>query len=371
MFKCLLFTFFCLQWLGSSSQNLIANSGFEDRNKCTEFHILCAPEAWFFIPQYIKSSPVEDTNNVEILALGRSSNLRNHLYTKLLCPLEKGETYEFSIKIKSEEDLDFLDVWMGPDEPGLQTESSWIESARFSITKQHVDSGSKAWKKYTYKYTAVGDERYLLLGSLRPYLPFSKSKGVKQAYKEELYSVDDVMLHNISNPKKTCLGYAAILEQVYSQNFRHPSRFIEDVPINKSLINPSQRTVTWVIVDTPPSAKPIVDTLIIPDVLFKFNSSEINKLLVKRLDSLLYKITNKSYKDIEVIGHTDNEGSNDYNQQLSVNRAIEIKNYILAKKIQLTNEIKVNGAGENQPRATNKTPAGRQQNRRVEIILKQ
>lgn len=159
--------FLCTLRLGLSAQSLVANGSFEDRNTCTEFHALCAPEAWFFIPQYIKSSPLEDTNNVEILAIGKNSNLRNYLCTKLLCPLLKGEEYKFSIKIKSENEFEFLEVWMGTSEPGLHTESVWLGNARFTLTAQNADSGSNSWKRYTYTFTAAGDERYLMLGSFR------------------------------------------------------------------------------------------------------------------------------------------------------------------------------------------------------------
>jgi outer membrane protein OmpA-like peptidoglycan-associated protein len=360
--------------LGLFSQGLIANGSFEDRNTCTEFHALCAPEAWFFIPQYIKSSPVEDSNNIEILAIGKNSNLRNHIYTKLLCPLEKGEKYQFSIKIKSTNEFEFLDVWMGADEPGLHTESKWIENPRLTIVPENGEELTRGWNRYVLTFTAVGDERYLMLGSLKPYIPYSKLKG-RRTYTEELHSIDDVALHNVDHPGKVCREYAAISQQIYAQNFRHPPRFIEDIPIDVSLFkgknNQANKNVTWIIVDTPPSIKkPVGDTLIIPDVLFETNSSKINNAFLKRLDNILNKISSKKYKQIEVIGHTDNEGSDEYNQQLSISRAIAIRDYIASKNLFDVKDIEAIGVGENQPRASNKTPGGRQQNRRVEIILR-
>jgi outer membrane protein OmpA-like peptidoglycan-associated protein len=115
----------------------------------------------------------------------------------------------------------------------------------------------------------------------------------------------------------------------------------------------------------------VVDTLIIPDILFETNSSKINKSFSKQLDNILNRISIKTYRQIEVIGHTDNEGSDKYNQHLSINRAIAIRDYIASKNLFNVKDVQAKGLGESQPRSSNKTTAGRQQNRRVEIILKQ
>jgi outer membrane protein OmpA-like peptidoglycan-associated protein len=72
--------------------------------------------------------------------------------------------------------------------------------------------------------------------------------------------------------------------------------------------------------------------------------------------------------DIAVEGHTDSTGGETYNQWLSEKRAEAVANSLITKGVDAT-RVKVSGSGELKPVATNDTPEGRQQNRRVEIHI--
>jgi outer membrane protein OmpA-like peptidoglycan-associated protein len=69
-----------------------------------------------------------------------------------------------------------------------------------------------------------------------------------------------------------------------------------------------------------------------------------------------------------VEGHTDGVGSDDYNQKLSENRAGAVRDYLIQQGI-ADSAIVSRGMGKTQPVATNDTTEGRQQNRRVELVL--
>jgi OOP family OmpA-OmpF porin len=71
---------------------------------------------------------------------------------------------------------------------------------------------------------------------------------------------------------------------------------------------------------------------------------------------------------MSIDGHTDNVGSDASNQKLSENRAGAVKNYLVKQGVEESRLI-VTGYGESQPIADNKTAAGRQKNRRVEMKL--
>lgn len=71
---------------------------------------------------------------------------------------------------------------------------------------------------------------------------------------------------------------------------------------------------------------------------------------------------------IEVAGHTDSVGSDQYNQQLSERRANSVAAYLAGRDVDRSRMVTV-GAGEAYPVATNETDAGRAQNRRVEITI--
>ena len=71
---------------------------------------------------------------------------------------------------------------------------------------------------------------------------------------------------------------------------------------------------------------------------------------------------------LEVEGHTDSVGTDEYNMQLSENRANAVRDYLVQQGIN-SSSIAARGFGESQPVTTNDTAAGRQQNRRVELIV--
>jgi outer membrane protein OmpA-like peptidoglycan-associated protein len=71
---------------------------------------------------------------------------------------------------------------------------------------------------------------------------------------------------------------------------------------------------------------------------------------------------------VEVAGHTDSTGSDSYNQQLSERRANAVSAYLRTRQV-LGDRIIAVGMGEARPIASNDTPDGRQQNRRVELTL--
>ncbi|MGO8791477.1 MAG: OmpA family protein [Terriglobia bacterium] len=72
--------------------------------------------------------------------------------------------------------------------------------------------------------------------------------------------------------------------------------------------------------------------------------------------------------NIEVDGHTDNVGGDEYNQNLSDHRAESVRSYLVAQGV-LTDAVTAKGFGKTQPVGTNDTAAGRQINRRVELVV--
>lgn len=79
--------------------------------------------------------------------------------------------------------------------------------------------------------------------------------------------------------------------------------------------------------------------------------------------------SNTQWKNLQVSGHTDNVGADATNLKLSQMRAATVKKYLIAKGLPAS-KIQSVGYGESKPVATNDTPEGRQQNRRVEFEIK-
>lgn len=104
------------------------------------------------------------------------------------------------------------------------------------------------------------------------------------------------------------------------------------------------------------------------EVLFKFDSHELNESAINMLSELCTVISDIPGTNIKVVGHTDNIGEKDYNIVLSKNRAAAVGNFLRQSGIETIN-IKEEGKGFSQPVADNKSEAGRAKNRRVEIFL--
>ncbi|MDH5436259.1 MAG: OmpA family protein [Gammaproteobacteria bacterium] len=104
--------------------------------------------------------------------------------------------------------------------------------------------------------------------------------------------------------------------------------------------------------------------------LFDVNSSEIKPDSRSQLHELKNYVDNLSdVQSIEIVGHTDSTGSDEYNQSLSQRRATAVKNYLVEQGMN-TNTISTVGVGESRPIADNNTTEGRARNRRVEVHLK-
>jgi len=104
------------------------------------------------------------------------------------------------------------------------------------------------------------------------------------------------------------------------------------------------------------------------EVSFDFDSAAIKPAFRPTLDKVADILNRYPRTTIRVIGHTDNVGSAAYNQQLSLRRARAVADYLEARGVNPSRVI-AEGRGESEPRASNATEAGRQLNRRVEMLI--
>ena len=104
------------------------------------------------------------------------------------------------------------------------------------------------------------------------------------------------------------------------------------------------------------------------NITFKTASADLNADFFKVLDSvsLVLKEFDKTLIDVE--GHTDSDGDAAYNQTLSLQRANAVGGYLESHGVNAQRVVEL-GAGESRPIASNSTPQGKQQNRRVELKL--
>ncbi len=104
------------------------------------------------------------------------------------------------------------------------------------------------------------------------------------------------------------------------------------------------------------------------NVTFPTNSADINSTFYPVLDDVALVLNEFEKTLVTVDGHTDSDGSDSYNQDLSQRRANSVGQYMVSRQI-IPQRLVVRGFGESQPIADNNSDFGKQQNRRVVIQI--
>lgn len=109
--------------------------------------------------------------------------------------------------------------------------------------------------------------------------------------------------------------------------------------------------------------------LVMPgNITFRTDSADINAGFYATLNSVAKVLNKYDNSTVMVLGYTDNTGSAEYNQTLSVKRANAVAAYLQGQGVKLS-RFEIMGMGPSNPIASNTTADGRQQNRRVEIKI--
>ncbi|MDA8132908.1 MAG: OmpA family protein [Elusimicrobia bacterium] len=106
----------------------------------------------------------------------------------------------------------------------------------------------------------------------------------------------------------------------------------------------------------------------IPPIDFETGSAKLKPSSYELLDRIAVILINKNRLKLIVEGHTDDVGSAEYNQDLSLRRANSVKMYLATKGV-YPDYIRIYGYGETKPVVAEKTPEARALNRRVEFRI--
>ncbi len=104
------------------------------------------------------------------------------------------------------------------------------------------------------------------------------------------------------------------------------------------------------------------------EILFGFDKSDLNDAAKTELDKLAIILNKYPDTDLEIAGHTDSKGADDYNMALSERRASSVAKYIESKGV-AGQRLKVKGYGKTAPRYPNDTDANMAKNRRVDFLI--
>ena len=343
----------------------MVNSGFEEENICQEYKVNCAPEGWIYnVPSFIyyfkdASMAYQGRHFVALLAgHAKKPYYRTFVRSRMICALRKGYEYDIELYVKSKHAvLDSLGIYF-TDYDFLYEKQIYYKikpSIYFADAEIKPVKGDTAWQKVKFRYKATGKETYLTLGN------FSRRDvtGPTGIDRENNFFIlfDNVSLKPTIPEERLCEDWKQSIENIYSQDERH--EFLART------ISYNRKKPTKVVTNTP-TVVLNVDTLVIPDVLFATNSFVLNKSAVSVLDSFGKLAAQFALDSILVVGHTDATGTEQHNRELSFRRAMSVAAFL---QPHVSTKIESRGMGATQPVADNRTTAGKQRNRRVEIFV--
>jgi outer membrane protein OmpA-like peptidoglycan-associated protein len=348
---------------GAHAQNLFANPGFEAINNCVEYKADCATEAWFNIPAtniLVNGRKAPNAllgHMVLIVPVGNvmaNFNKPRYVYTRFCCPLKKDTKYSLSFYLHTAT-LRFngLAIYLTEKEPALSNINLLPAEPSIVISQQHIaEVPGKQWQFVKIDYTATGNEQYFIFTTKGLPLPEYKMENGMNKSGDVLHFIDEINFAPVQ-PGSLCADYEKNRDILFAYNYRHTDNY----PVYKE----------------PERVKPVVqfinDTITIPGLLFDVNKSDIKPPAAKILDSLAAALQQQLFLQINITGHTDSTGKEKDNQLLSQSRAEAIKNYLAEKLPAKADKMTAAGKAALLPVAGNTTAAGRQRNRRVEIII--
>lgn len=362
--KSLILLLFCGLPFFLPAQNLLMNGGFEEENICLEYAKNCAPEGWIstslFADYYFDDPPNAHAGTHFtglMLAKWDKPLLRNFLRSRLLCGLRKGAQYKLEFYVRSKHArLDSAGIFFSSVDLLYQKDKLTNNHPQLFLAADSNLRRTPDWQKVSLVYTASGEEQFINIGDFnrRGHNFGNALPDLNRAY---YFFVDNISLEPVNPSEQMCNNANTIKEEEYAFNVRHQGldRMIYAYSKNPPVLNPLPKT-----------SLQRVDTLVLPDVLFATASYQLNSAANDSLKAIRARTGNLFLDSIVVEGHTDNQGTETANQQLSLNRASSVAAY-LSKLYQTT--FFTRGWASGRPVADNRTTIGRQKNRRVEIYF--
>lgn len=364
-------------------QNLVPNPSFEDVNICSEFAQPCSPSAWFYLSRKLTTGyfprfrSATGSRHLQIVAASRESVNRQYWETMLLCPLDAGESYTVSLRIASPRNATDLST----TSPNLRDIGFWftnrfifvvgdsiLQPPRYlSFVGASVKDLKNGWFEVRKEFVANDRSDHLIFGNFVRMANVDIMDQRSIPNPEINILVDDVSII----PKKgtICANAQKIKDSLYAVHRRHSVKHPEDMnpddpdeDFNEEDTTQRNRIrrLSDTVVQASPHA-PAADTIIIHNIQFDFD-----KYLVQNPDTLQrYRslLTRPGVKKIQVVGFTDDVGSEAYNLDLSKKRANEVARLIASK-------FHINPALiEAEGRGISKAYPTKDLNRRVEIYI--
>lgn len=332
-------------------KNLVPNGSFENYRKKSENIRQAIPWQGIASIDFYQNPLTNDTTVQKgafegycYAGLRFQKKYKEFLQVKLVEPLHRGTTYEFTMYLK----LAFWSNATVKSFGALFTKGGYLKPAD-AVKANMVDSVSKKgglmkgfqWFRVHGFYKADGGEKFVTIGNFAPDVKkdMQRMNLLKLGFKEAYYFVDDISLYKSKE---------------------------EEEKVEVEIVGPSRQnqedSTLQVKKDIQVGEKVALKNIFFENgkyYLLPESYSELNKLAQ-------YLLKNPSIQ-IQINGHSDNAGLKYKNQKISELRAREVFEYLIKKGVQ--NKLYFKGFGSTQPVADNNTDEGRAKNRRVEFEI--
>jgi outer membrane protein OmpA-like peptidoglycan-associated protein len=200
----------------------------------------------------------------------------------------------------------------------------------------------------------------------------------KEAFNKGTYDIkviNPTLLGIIQNPPKKknywllllvlIIVLAGILYFVFCNN----KEIITEPEIKELTIKETKQSpITEIITDIKSGINTEGKSLNFHEILFEYNSDKIVEESNTYLNEILKAMQDITALSIQIVGHTSNEGNDEYNEALSLKRAQAVKNYLIKNGIN-AKRLSVIGKGSKNPITNNNTEEGKKLNRRIEVVI--
>ena len=359
-----------------TGRNLISNPSFETHRRCPDkidpVGVLKIVNAWFqptngsadyyhvcggrecLVPNNKLGYQHPHSGDAYCGIYCSKDNYREYLQTQLQIPLKEGRTYRLSFFVSLSEYSSGAVATIG----GLFTQERISDTTRAILMKkesrkltsrisqttlvhfqpQVVNSAkntlmdTQGWMEIAGNFVARGGEEYLTIGNFFT----AANSGIKDDSTLLTYLLPGAYYY-VDDVKLICLDCEDDLDDE---------------------LNSKDDTTDY----------KVGATFVLNNIFFDTDKSTLLQQSYRELQFLIAILESHPRMKIEISGHTDSQGSDLHNQQLSENRAKEVVAYLVENGIN-EKRLKFKGYGKNMPIATNATEEGRKKNRRVEFKI--
>lgn len=389
----LFFLLFC-QKKALFSQELIVNGSFETANECSEFHRKCSPVGWYstttgalsydYVPNMFNR---KRGRNISAIVVADESK-KKYIQAWLSCPVIAGQRYRLSFFFRKTDAYEYIPfgLYFSNQFEAIDQRQENQKVTHISIESKAISPTikSKKWYKSTVEFTAPLTAEFMTIGNFEQYYPV-RNKPVPKwhlNYETIKYYLDDVSLQPILKGEN-CKNMEEKITEITNHHARHlhnqkpelkelpEAKILEDnyladekpKPLKKETIQKD----TFKKVEI--GEKRQLEKIILPNIFFAFDRFELLEKYKSELLTVLEPLRKKKFSTLDIIGHTDNKGSENYNQTLSLKRAETIQQFLITHGFCNSNNSTAFGKAASEPVADNNSEASRQLNRRVEILI--